>query len=278
MRNGWIKLHRKLLENPIVKKHGYLALWIILLLRASHEERKVMWNGEILIIKEGEILAGRKELAEQSGIPETTIERILDFLENEHQIGQQKTNKFRIITILNWKEYQNRTAERTTNGQQTDTVKNIKNYKNNSVCKTFTSSKGKEINLEVAADYIPDGFSPLQAKQARKLMERELGKNKTSKWSQLLFGSAWDFIRAYQNFQGQDYVGDIIVGEVARNLSKWYEAGETRETIQEMILAFFGSEKAEKVTITPTSVFSTHTYNSWKQDKLAKTSKTKKWL
>lgn len=150
----------------------------------------------------------------------------------------------------------------------------------NTVCvkKSFTNSKGKEINLEVAEDYIPDGFSPLKAKQAKRAMERVLGKNKTTKWSQLLFGSAWDFMRAYQNFQGQDYVGDIIVGEVAKNLATWYEQGETRETMQQMIIAFFGSEKAEKVTITPNSVFSTHTYNSWKQGKLIQKNKTKEWL
>ena len=142
----------------------------------------------------------------------------------------------------------------------------------------FKNKSGKEMEIGVAEDYKPDGFSPLQAKQAKKAMERALGKNKTSKWSQMLFGSGWDFIRAYQNFQGHDYEGNIILEEVAKNLASWYEKGETRETMQEMIVAFFGSEKAEKVTITPTSVFSTHTYNSWKQGKLTQQSKTKKWL
>ena len=133
--NGWIKLHRKLLKNPLVKKPNYVWLWIVLLLKANHKDTKIMWNGEVLIIKEGQILTGRKELSQLTGIPETTIERALTYIEkNGHQIEQQKTTKFRLITIINWKEYQKEDStsdnKRTTNGQQTDTYKNDKNEKN----------------------------------------------------------------------------------------------------------------------------------------------------
>lgn len=91
-----------------------------------------MHDGGIILIKAGQLITGRKQLTEATGIPETTIERILKGFESEHQIGQQKTNKYRVITILNWEEHQNRTPERTTNGQQTDTYKNDKKEKNTS--------------------------------------------------------------------------------------------------------------------------------------------------
>jgi hypothetical protein len=76
--------------------------------------------------KAGEFVTGRKSLALQTGIPETTIERILDYLESSGQIGQQKTTKYRLITILKWKSYQEVDSKRTANGQQTDTIKNLK--------------------------------------------------------------------------------------------------------------------------------------------------------
>jgi len=83
-------------------------------------------------------MTGRKKLSEQTGIPESTVERILKYLENEQQIEQQKTNKFRIITIRNWEKYQGcekanikTDGKRTANGQQVDTYKNVKNDKNN---------------------------------------------------------------------------------------------------------------------------------------------------
>src|SRR3990167_6911251 len=131
---GYIRLHRCLLENPISKKPVYAWLWTTLLLLANHQPNKFMWNGDIIIIKEGELLTGRKELSLKTGIPETTIEDILKYLERQHQIRQQKTTKFRIITIIEWKKYQSSDIKSdnkpTTSRQQADTNKNDKNDKN----------------------------------------------------------------------------------------------------------------------------------------------------
>ena len=135
MQNGWVKIHRKILEKGYFKKSAYVHLWLYLLLKANHEPKEFMWNNEIIHIKEGQLLTGRKELSEATGISDSTIERILEHFEkNGHQIEQQKTTKFRVITILNWSKYQktdNRMdSKRTTDGQQTDTNKNVKKDKN----------------------------------------------------------------------------------------------------------------------------------------------------
>src|SRR3990167_7185075 len=131
---GYIRLHRCLLENPISKKPVYAWLWTTLLLLANHQPNKFMWNGDIIIIKEGELLTGRKELSLKTGIPETTIEDILKYLERQHQIRQQKTTKFRIITIIEWKKYQSPDIKSDnkpkTSRRQADTNKNDKNDKN----------------------------------------------------------------------------------------------------------------------------------------------------
>ena len=101
-----------------------MSLWLHLLCMASHCESEFLWNGELKTIRIGQFITGRKELSKQTGIPETTIERILKVLESGHQIQQQKTTKYRLITILNWSKYQVVDNKRTTNGQQTDTFKN----------------------------------------------------------------------------------------------------------------------------------------------------------
>jgi hypothetical protein len=130
---GWIKIHRKIGEKAFYKKSCYIHLWIHLLLNANHKQKEFIWNNKMILIKEGQLLTGRKELSRETGIPESTIERILDFLENEQQIAQEKTTKFRVITIINWKDYQDGQQtdnRRTTDGQQTDTNKNVKNEEN----------------------------------------------------------------------------------------------------------------------------------------------------
>ena len=101
-----------------------------------------MWNDRLVLVKEGQMITGRKELSEATGISEASIERILTTLENGQQIEQQKTTKYRLITIINWKDYQNVDSKvdnrRTTNGQQTDTNKNEENVKKD----TFHLSDG----------------------------------------------------------------------------------------------------------------------------------------
>lgn len=134
---GWIKLHRKILYNPVCKRPFYAWIWVYLLLRANHKEEKFMWNGGTIDIKEGQMLIGRDRIAQETGVPASTVEDILRYLENEQQIRQQKTNKYRIITILHWKDYQilqQQTDNKpTTRRQHADTNKKlrIKEVKNN---------------------------------------------------------------------------------------------------------------------------------------------------
>lgn len=134
MENGWVKLYRKFRDVGYFDKSQYVHLWILLLLLANHQGNKFVWNGKTIIINEGQLLTGRKKLSEETGINESTIEKILNFFEIEHQIKQQKTTKFRIITIINWKEYQQKEQQNnnriTTKEQQNNTNKNDKNDKN----------------------------------------------------------------------------------------------------------------------------------------------------
>jgi hypothetical protein len=138
MTNGWVKLHRKILDNPICRKPNYSWLWVVLLLKANHKEHSFIWNNEKQICKKGQLLTGRKELSNETGIKEGTIETILNYFESQHQIQQQKTTKFRLISVLNWEEYQDIQQEfqqqtdnkLTTNRQQNDTNNNDKNNKN----------------------------------------------------------------------------------------------------------------------------------------------------
>lgn len=132
----------------------------------------------------------------------------------------------------------------------------------------FFKKNGEEIPLSTGDTYQADGWSPKQRLDLKRKIERSIGIGRSTKWTQLLLGSAWDFKKAFLFYEGYEYPDTIVVDEVAKTLAKWYELGETRETVKEMMIAFFEGSKAKAVTITPNSVFSSHTYNSWKQGKL----------
>ena len=63
--NGFVKLHRKMLDNPVVCKDAdHLAIWIWLLLNAVWDEYDVTFGGERLTLKPGQLTTGRKRIAE----------------------------------------------------------------------------------------------------------------------------------------------------------------------------------------------------------------------
>jgi len=149
---GWIKLHRKIKDKGWYQKSDYVHLWIHLLLEANHKGKEFMWNGEIKALKAGQFITGRKSISKETNISESKIQRVLKCFENEQQIEQQTTNKFRLITIKNWHEYQNNEQpfeqqvnnKRTTSEQQVNTNKNEKNDKNEK--NILAASNAAEIN------------------------------------------------------------------------------------------------------------------------------------
>jgi len=152
MSQGYVKIHRQLLESSFHNKPNYFCLWITLLLMANHKETKFLWNGKEEILQPGQILTGRKSLSEQTGIPETTIEGLIGVMVKMGQVRQQKTTKHRVITVLKWDSFQILDNKPTTNRQQTDTYKNDKNDKN--VYNTITSEPSSQV-----IEPIEDGVS-----------------------------------------------------------------------------------------------------------------------
>lgn len=158
-KTGWIMLHRKILENPISSKPAWAWLWVVLLLLANHDENEdFIWNGELKPLKKGQFITGRKKLSNITGIAETTIEDILRFLERQQNIRQQKTTKYRLITILNWEKYQKSDTKSdnkaTTKRQQSDTNNNDNNDNNDNnireveIYQTPSQEARKFFNLE----------------------------------------------------------------------------------------------------------------------------------
>ena len=121
-----------------MKDTDHLAVWIYLLLNASHNEHPALFKGEKIMLKPGQLITGRKSIALALHIDESKVERILKSLKSEQQIEQQTSSKNRLISITNWEFYQQSEQQneqqvnnkRTTSEQQVNTNKNIKNDKN----------------------------------------------------------------------------------------------------------------------------------------------------
>ena len=151
---GWIKLHRKLIENPIFLKPELLQLFIYCLLKANHEAQKIIFNGQEIEIKIGQFITGRNAMAKDlKQNPITTYKR-LKILENLKILNIKSNNKFSVVTVVNYGLYQSEEIKRntkrnnkgTTREQQGNTNKNDKNDKNDKKYKIIRSP------IEIAID------------------------------------------------------------------------------------------------------------------------------
>jgi hypothetical protein len=105
--NGYIKLHRKILDNPIVmKSNDHLAIWMYLLLNATHKGYDTIIEGKRVTLQPGQLVTGRKVISKELKINESKVQRILKTFKTEQQIEQQTNPRCRVISILNWVEYQ----------------------------------------------------------------------------------------------------------------------------------------------------------------------------
>jgi hypothetical protein len=133
MHRGYVGIWRKLLDWKYYQLSCYIHLWIHLLLKVNHKDNYVKGN----LIKRGQTFTSRDALSRETGIHRSSVDRILKTLEIEHQIEQQKTNKYRIITIIKHGDYlisephfeQQVSNKRATAEQQLSTNNNDKNYK-----------------------------------------------------------------------------------------------------------------------------------------------------
>ncbi len=134
---GYIFLHRKLREWPYYgKSEGkHVALWVEMLLLATHKEYDVMWCGERITLKPGQFITGRKSLESATGVNEHFIYRSLKRYEKAEQIEQVTSGRSTLFTIINWHEYQiveqvneqDLSSHRATSEQPVSTNKNVKN-------------------------------------------------------------------------------------------------------------------------------------------------------
>jgi hypothetical protein len=139
---GWIKLHRKIRNNPIFNDLELYRLATICLTEAYHKEVDQPIGNRVIKIEPGQFPTGRFDLHKMynSGlkkkdfVSEKTTWRWLKKLEKLDFLTIKSTNKYSVVSINNWSMYQKSDQQMTnrwpTDDQQMTTNKNVKNEKN----------------------------------------------------------------------------------------------------------------------------------------------------
>lgn len=126
MNNGWITLHRKMLDWEWYDDINVKTLFLHLLLTVNHKDKR--WQGEE--VKRGQTITSFESLANETGISKQSIRTSLNKLKSTCEITCQSTNRYTLITVINYDTYQTKeeltnkpinkpTNKRATNKQQT---------------------------------------------------------------------------------------------------------------------------------------------------------------
>ena len=119
MENSWIRLHRKIMDDPLYFAEPFTKMqaWIDLLLLANFADRVTFIRGNRVTIKRGQLAYSREWFSGRWRWSRGRVERFLLMLENDRKIVQQKSRLISIVTIVNYDFYQNsEKTERETNG------------------------------------------------------------------------------------------------------------------------------------------------------------------
>lgn len=152
---GFIKLHRGLLDSEIFASKIGLKIWIWILLKASYKQRFVtmkIGKGEgVSKLERGELIFGRFSAEETLNIDGSTIYKWIKKMEQMGMIGVKSNSHYTIIKVNNYDTYNSidnleSSNQVTAKEQQRNSKRTAKEHKQ----EREESKESKEINI-----YIP---------------------------------------------------------------------------------------------------------------------------
>lgn len=123
---GWIKIHRSILEWEWYEDLNTFRLFIHLLLTANHEDKN--WRG--VLVRRGQLITSVANLSKITGLSEQSVRTSINKLKKTFELTSKTTSHYTIITICKYNDYQDieittnkptnkPTNKRATNEQQT---------------------------------------------------------------------------------------------------------------------------------------------------------------
>lgn len=135
MEHGWFKLDRDIFQDKLLTRDAdHLAVWCYLCANAAFKARSVVFSGKPVTLQPGQLITGRKVIAQATGVNEYKVQRILSLFESAQRIAQQTGSQNRLITMLSADEARKDAQQNahlvhngcTTDAQQIHTIKKEK--------------------------------------------------------------------------------------------------------------------------------------------------------
>lgn len=104
--DGWLKLHRKIIESEIFTDERLLQVWLGVLMRATYKDRKIKYGNQQKTLLAGQAWYCLRTEAKRLGVAHTTLREKLKYLEKSERVSYTSGPFGYIVTICNWDKYQ----------------------------------------------------------------------------------------------------------------------------------------------------------------------------
>lgn len=183
---GWITLHRKILNWQWYHNTNVFRVFMHLLLNANYEDK--YWNG--IVIKRGQVVTSIRNISKETGLSIQHTRTAITNLQKTKEITIKTTNKYSLVTIEKYNDYQNKSVENNTqiNTQKFDELTNKQhtsqqqhNNKQYNNINSINLNKEKELKLFDSGDafsqylieqgYTEDSFNELSESEQEMISE-----------------------------------------------------------------------------------------------------------
>lgn len=153
MAKGWISIHRKIEDCQIWlgnEPYDRRSAWISILLMANHEDKDILFDGQMVTVKRGQFITSVRHLGQKWMWSKDRTLRYLRLLEALQMIHRESDNRRTLITIIKYENYQDMrdSNEDTHKDSNKDTDKDadtpqtiMKNNENNNIYNVELRSK-----------------------------------------------------------------------------------------------------------------------------------------
>lgn len=268
MHRGYVKIHRKSVDNPLYKKPLIWHFWMYCLIRANHEENILPFNNKPITIKKGSFIMSLNHAVDDTGLSKQNIRTAIKALVNFKMIEkttQELTQQATMINICNYSIYQKKKKEANTVSNTSPTQSqhsaNTQPTLDNEPLNTIKNVKNK--TPSVTSDYseaferwwliFPKRDGKVRGKKKTYPMFKRINKTEYSDLGKATINySKEKFIRDPERFLKDDYWRDFIEDHAPPEKQK-PQTGKmtTRQIMQQEMLRRAEQNQSQPKDITP---------------------------
>ena len=112
MDKGWIKLYRQIQDNMLwteSEPFDRRSAWIDLIMMANVQNKEIMYRGQVIRIKRGQVYTSIRKLAARWHWSRDKVNRFIKTLMKAHMVEHDtRTTNATLLTIVKYSDFQNR--------------------------------------------------------------------------------------------------------------------------------------------------------------------------